>query len=202
MKTTKLTFVPILLVSIILASCSDSFNRVTGDGPIVTQTLQLDPFSSIEMQGIDDVYITYGTQQSVRAEGHANIISRIKTRVKNGTWYIELEDENYGHYDLTYYLELPMIDGILSNGTGDVIISESMQVDDISVSLVGTGSLYGFALTADDCNVEISGTGDCEITVNNTLDVSIDGTGSVYYKGFPTVNADIAGTGRVTSANK
>ncbi|MFC2090373.1 GIN domain-containing protein [Bacteroidota bacterium] len=201
MKTIKLTFVAIIVASITLASCSDSFDRVTGDGPIVTRTLQLDPFSSIEMQGIDDVYITYGTEQSVRVEGHENIIARIKTAVVNGTWYIELENENYGHYELTYYLQMPAIENIASSGTGDVIISESMQLEDVSISLVGTGSFLGFPLSADNCNVDISGSGDCEITVNNSLDVIIDGTGSVYYKGSPQVNADITGTGKVNSAN-
>jgi len=201
MKAKKLSFVAILIASILLTSCSDTFDNIRGEGPIVTQSLQVDPFNAIEMQGIDDVYITYGTEQSVRVEGHENIISRIKTEVINGTWYIELENDHYGHYDLTYYLQVPMIDGIVSKGTGDAIISESMQVEDITISLVGTGSLLGFPLSADECKVEILGSGNCEIRVNNTLDVKINGTGSVFYKGSPQVKADISGTGKINHVN-
>ena len=202
MKTNKLGVVAILIASIILSSCSDTFDRVEGEGPIVTKTLQLEQFSSIEMQGVDDVYITYGTEQSVRVKGNENIIPRIKTEVVNGTWYIELENENYGQYELTYYLEVPTIENIVNSGTGDVIIPDQMQLENFSVRLVGTGNFFGFPLAADQCMVDISGAGDCEITVNNRLDVIIDGTGSVYYKGSAIVNTDIKGTGKVNSVNE
>ncbi len=199
MKNIKLPFVAILIASVLLSSCSDNYDRISGEGPIVSKTLQINPFTKISMQGVDDVYITYGTEQSVRVEGQANIISRIKTRVVNGTWYIELEDGNYRDYDLTYYLQVPVIEGVQSDGTGDVIISDPLQADDISIRLVGTGSFLGFLLSADECNIDIIGAGICEITVNNALDVKIEGTGSVYYKGSPQVNTDIEGTGKVTS---
>jgi len=199
MKTKKLTFVAMLIASFLLTSCSDTFDHITGEGPIVTQTLQVDPFNAIEMLGIADVYISYGTEQSVRVEGQENIISRIKTKVVNGTWYIELENHNYGNYDLTYYLQVPKIDGIVSNGTGDVIISDSMQLEDITINLLGTGSFLGFPLSTDECKVDILGIGNCEISVNNKLDVKISGTGSVFYKGSPQVNAEITGSGKVNA---
>jgi hypothetical protein len=76
-----------------------------------------------------------------------------------------------------------------------------MAQEELKISLTGTGSFMGFSMRAGDCQVDITGTGNCEITVDNSLDVTIDGTGSVYYKGNPDINEDITGSGSLIDAN-
>jgi hypothetical protein len=49
--------------------------------------------------------------------------------------------------------------------------------------------------------VDISGSGNCEVTVNTRLDVDIDGSGSVFYKGTPSIKDHISGSGRVVDSN-
>ena len=201
MKNLKLSIIAISAAALLFNSCTKDDSHIFGTGTITTQTLLLDDFKSINILGVDDVEITYGEVQEVKVTGHPNIISRIKTRVSNGTWNIELEKGNYGDYELKYYLTLPAIENIISDGTGDVIITDFISQENLSVKLIGTGNFNGFPLLVKNCNVDITGTGDCEVSVETKLDVSIIGSGSVYYKGNPSVITNISGSGSVIHVN-
>ena len=198
MKNTKLFMSAIAIASLFISSCTKDYMNISGIGPITTKTIQVDNFSAIDMEGVSDVYITYGTEQKVSVTGHANIISRIQTDVSNGTWYIELERGNYGQYELSYHLTLPLIEEIRSSGTGNVIINEFPAQEDLSVKLIGTGSFKGFPMLVNDCDIDISGSGNAEVSVESNLEVNIDGSGSVYYKGDPIIRDHIQGSGTVS----
>jgi len=201
MKNLKLSIIGIAVAALLFNSCTKEDTYIVGTGTITTETLQVDDFTSINMLGVDDVIISYGAEQLVTVTGHPNIISRIKTVVSNGTWTIELEKGHYSDYELTYYLTLPLIENITSNGTGDVVITDFISQDNLWVDLIGTGNFYGFPMTIKNCNVDISGTGNCEVSVETSLDVHIEGTGSVYYKGNPSVTTNISGSGSVMHMN-
>lgn len=145
--------------------------------------------------------ISYGLEQEVSVTGHPNIISRVQTEVSNGTWDMELERGHYGSYELTYYITIPSIEEVSNIGSGNVTVVDPISVDQMKVYLLGSGSFFGFPLSASTCQVDISGSGECEVTVNNDLDVVIEGSGNVYYQGSPIIHEDITGSGRVVDAN-
>lgn len=201
MKNSKLYIIAIAMTSLMATSCTKEKVHIEGTGTITTRTLNVANFSKIAAAGVDDVIIRYGTEQYVEVTGHPNIIDRIRTDVHNATWYCELENGTYGEYELTYYVTIPSLEQVSTSGTGDMVITDSMNQQYMKIDLEGTGSFLGFMMTSEHCQVAITGTGNCEITVNSSLDVTIDGTGSVYYKGNPTLQADIDGSGRVIEAN-
>jgi len=201
MKKINITIVAIAIAGLMAASCTKEEVRIEGIGTVTTRTLNIADFDKIASSGVDDVIIKYGAEQYVEVTGHPNIIDRIKTEVHNETWHCELEDGTYGDYELTYYITIPSLDEVSTSGTGDVVVTDVMNQQNMKIDLEGTGSFLGFNLTANNCQVDISGTGNCEITVNSSLDVSIDGTGNVYYKGNPNIKEDISGTGKVINAN-
>lgn len=201
MKTSNKIITAILLATLITTSCTKENSRIDGMGTITTETLYLQDFSGIDMEGADDVFISYGPEQKVEVTGHPNIISRIQTEVKNDTWYMELERGNYGHYELTYYLTLPSVEKISYSGSGNVTITSPMEADYLELSLMGSCSLFGYSLSTEYCQVDISGSGNAEITTTSSLDVSIDGSGSVFYKGSPSIKDHISGSGRVVDSN-
>jgi len=201
MRTKNIIIASILLSTIISQSCTKEYSRIEGIGTITTETLYLQDFSGIAAANADDVFISYGPEQKVEVTGHPNIISRIETDVNNGVWQMELERGNYGNYELTYYITLPSIDKISYSGSGDVSISSPMETDYLELSLLGSCSFKGFSMSADYCQVDISGSGNCEISALKGLDVSIDGSGSVFYKGSPSIKDHISGSGRVVDSN-
>ena len=201
MKTKNIIIASILLSTIISQSCTKEYSRIEGMGTITTETLYLQDFTGIAAAGADDVFISYGPEQKVEVTGHPNIISRIETDVNNGVWQMELESGSYGKYELTYYITLPSIDKISYSGSGDVSVNSPMKTDYLELSLLGSSSFKGFSLSADYCQVDISGSGNCEISAAKGLDVSIDGSGSVYYKGTPSIKDHISGSGLVIDSN-
>ena len=201
MKTTVKLFAIVLTAATLFQSCADELFRIEGEGRITTEVLSIPEFSSISMSGVDDVYISYGTEQRVEVTGHPNIIARIERNVYNETWKMKLENGSYGQYELTYYVTIPLLEKVYNQGTGDVIISSEFTQDYIDVTLEGTGDFKGFLMNTLEASVDIIGTGNCELTALEYLDVTIEGTGKVYYKGFPVIESDIKGTGRIINSN-
>jgi hypothetical protein len=201
MKNLKFSIVTIAIASLLNSSCTKENSLIEGIGAITTETLTLQEFSGIAMEGADNVIISYGPEQKVEVTGHSNIINRIQSEVTNGIWYMELERGNYGRYELTYYITLPSIEKVSNTGSGNVSITDPMETGYMDISLMGSGSFSGFSLSAEFCQVDINGSGNCEVTAWKTLDVSIDGSGSVFYKGSPSIKDHISGSGRVVDSN-
>jgi hypothetical protein len=114
---------------------------------------------------------------------------------------MELERGNYGHYELTYYITLPTMDLVSNTGSGNVMITDRLDTEHLEIILMGSGSFSGFSLHTESCQVDITGSGNCEVTAANRLDVNIEGSGSVFYKGSPSIKDDISGSGRVFDSN-
>ena len=201
MKTRNMIIAAILITGLATQSCTKEWEKIEGTGSVTSETLYLQDFSKISMEGADNVFISYGEEQRVEVTGHPNIISRVQTEVKNDTWYIELERGNYGRYELTYYITLPTLKKVSNTGSGNATISTPMDTDHLEVRLMGSGSFRAFQLSAETCQVDIVGSGNCEISVKEHLDAVLEGSGSVFYKGNPVIMADVEGSGRVVNAN-
>jgi hypothetical protein len=201
MKARNMIIATILFTGVVTQSCTKERERIEGIGSVTSETLYLQDFSRISMEGADNVFISYGDEQYVEVTGHPNIIRRIQTEVVNDTWYMELERGNYGRYELTYYITLPTLDKVSNTGSGNVTITSPMETDHLEIQLMGSGSYLGFQLSSQSCQVDIVGSGNCETTVLNYLDATLEGSGSVFYRGNPSVREDTNGSGRVVNAN-
>lgn len=81
-------------------------------------------------------------------------------------------------------------------GSGDFTAYGTAEVFDIDI--FGSGDVNAFGLDSEICDISITGSGNCSVTVYERLDVQITGSGNVYYRGDPTtVDVYITGTGRV-----
>jgi hypothetical protein len=63
----------------------------------------------------------------------------------------------------------------------------SGQVKDFSTWMRGSGILEAEELEAQNINIRSQSIGDCRIWATNTLDVNIENTGRVYYRGTPAI---------------
>ncbi|HBH23468.1 MAG TPA: hypothetical protein DDY13_08595 [Cytophagales bacterium] len=104
------------------------------------------------------------------------------------------------------------------NGTGDIIMDLQSLTSDIEITgsgkieltgktfqsnvlTTGTGIFSAFVLESTQCDIVSNSTGNCEVTVLQTLNAELNGTGNVLYKGNPTVNQSGNGTGQVIDRN-
>ncbi len=104
-------------------------------------------------------------------------------------------------------IELNTFDGLQNldvrvSGSGDISGLETINsVQRLDMKFSGSGNYNGYPIASDDCEIKISGSADCFVTVHNTLNVNISGSGNVFYKGSPSVNQHISGSGKVRKTN-
>lgn len=73
--------------------------------------------------------------------------------------------------------------------------------DELDIKITGSGDVSAFDLDVFRARVEITGSGNAEVFVQDELDVKISGSGDVRYKGEPSLDVTISGSGRVLDAN-
>lgn len=224
MKIWNALSLALLLVTIVsLPLQGQKWNRqsISGTGGMVTKTLNIDNFDKVGVALNAKVILTQGNSQSVTVTGQQNIIDILEKDVDGRSWDIGFPSKyKVKNYDkLTIKITMPSFRALaiagsgeietngdfsgLGNvnmaiaGSGDISVGGSAQ--DIRLEIAGSGSIDVAGLTSTDCDVEIAGSGDCQVNVGGKLDVSIAGSGSVRYKGSPSVSSSIAGSGSVRS---
>lgn len=94
-------------------------------------------------------------------------------------------------------LSSPFVDSEIK-GSGEIKLDGVVQSQQINIS--GSGNYKAMDLMSENTSITIFGSGNCDVLVTNSLDVSIHGSGNVYYKGEPNQrNFSVFGSGKVIS---
>lgn len=84
------------------------------------------------------------------------------------------------------------------SGSGSVAL-EGAGADVADLRISGSGSITSENLKVRDADVVISGSGRCKLWVEDALVARISGSGNLYYKGDPNIDAKSSGSGKVRS---
>lgn len=84
-------------------------------------------------------------------------------------------------------------------GSGDIELVGECNTQLINIS--GSGRVRNFGLFSNEAEVNVAGSGRCDIHVEDLLNVNISGSGRVYYTGNPAINSNITGSGSIINAN-
>lgn len=101
-----------------------------------------------------------------------------------------------GSGNLKLDLEAQSISSRIS-GSGDVDLRGS--TDKLELKVSGSGNIDAEELRSNYADINVSGSGNCEVNVAEELDVRIAGSGDVVYSGKPRVNTRISGSGSLRS---
>lgn len=85
------------------------------------------------------------------------------------------------------------------NGSGEMLLKG--QAEDLDVEVNGSGSIHAYDLQALRAHLELNGSSDAEINASHHLKVEVNGSGNVLYKGNPSVEKSIAGSGKIRKAS-
>ncbi len=148
-------------------------------------------FSSKWNPGKVDILITIPQIDALTIQGSGNITakSKIESRILDltisGSGDIRIEN-----------LKAEKITSLLS-GSGSLYLSGDQSVAEFKSTLSGSGNVKATGLPANDINVKIGGQGSCWVAPQKNLFVRIFGSGNVYYKGNPSIDSSILGSGQV-----
>jgi hypothetical protein len=200
MKLLKFSTAAILAISLLFTSCEEFGFYISGEGDIVSETIELSDFTAISATGAFDVVISQGDTIEVIATGHQNIIDRLKRDVANNSWNISLELGNYHNYELTVYITMPDIEAIKTTGSGDVYVNDFYNGGDLEMRITGSGDIEMNRF--ENCpklTADITGSGDIELKDEfpelEIIDLGITGSGNVNAYPATAAEAYIAITG-------
>jgi hypothetical protein len=193
-----------VLMSLLVSSCfididddDGLFGCVDGDGPVVSEEVNMDEFDGIRLKGSMDVFIQQGDEQKVVIEGKQNLIDELNYEVNGGIWDIDFDDcvRDVDNFDV--YITLPLLRTVQVQGSGNVIGENRFVIGDLEIKITGSGDV-SLEAEADDMNVYISGSGDLELEgVADDVKYRIDGSGDVRAFGLEcqTADIDVSGSG-------
>jgi Putative auto-transporter adhesin, head GIN domain len=223
MKLSPLHLLP--LAALVVSGCSFDVNaedeRLTSDGkPVSTTAATTGSFTKIEAVGPDNIVFVTGDAFSIKAEGDADAIAKLRYAMDDNTIIIGREKGKWwgeGAKGVTVTVTAPALVEASLAGSGD-FTADRMVGDKVKVDLAGSGNARVTDVTAKSFESDLAGTGDitvagkaerAEYSVAGTGDVdasklasvdaevSIAGTGDVSLNATGTVDASIAGTGDV-----
>jgi hypothetical protein len=85
------------------------------------------------------------------------------------------------------------------SGSGSVYLEGG--TDNQNVEISGSGNYHGYNFFSKEAEIKLSGSGNCEVYTHDKLFAEISGSGNIYYKGSPTINSIITGSGNLINAN-
>ena len=109
------------------------------------------------------------------------------------------------------------------SGSGNIFINENQGCENLSVTIEGSGNVYlnnnfinlsylnlkmkgsgnydGFVNLSPKVDLNMEGSGNCNLFVTERLNAQINGSGNVNYKGNPMVISKIKGSGTINNKN-
>ncbi len=103
---------------------------------------------------------------------------------------VDLDIDGSGEIDMQFFAD--RINADLS-GSGDIKLRGTAKK--VKVDINGSGDVDAKEMMAYRAYIDMNGTGNCSIFVHEYLDVSVSGTGDVYYGGSPEIKSHINGSG-------
>lgn len=182
----KWGFALVLSSLLFMASCSKE-DCIVEEGSLETITLNINDISGIDLAMNADVVIIQGTEQSVIAKGHANVVNEVSKSVSNGIWTIEMDNTCGENYNLTFYVVVPNLHQVKLSGSGDVSVANFINQGHLFVDISGSGDVFiDSYLSLGDLDANISGSGDIifngGVSYFDEMDLMITGSGT--YQGF------------------
>ena len=191
----------IILSVVLLASlaCQVSFggigkSTVRGSGDVIVVDRPVSSFERIDFNGVGQMVIEIGEQESLRIEAEDNILKQIETEISADTLVIDIKKRISIHptEPIRYYVTVVNLESISVSGAGSV---EAPQLDPskFSVHISGAGNVAVDSLEASSLDVKISGLGG--LTINggqvDTQEIRISGSGSHKATDMESAEADI-----------
>lgn len=199
---TKTTFLFLFSVFVLIfSSCDKSVFPVKGNGDVTTETRTFTNFDAVANEGQFDVYIIQDDESSVKIEAESNLIGRIRTRMNGSTLEIDSKDNLKPSRPMKLFIHTPYVNGISLSGSG-IIDLGTIVTDELSVSLSGSGEIYG-NVEAANIGLNISGSGTADLAVHcDFIETFVSGSGDLFFEGSgSTARFNISGSGSVKAYN-
>ena len=158
-----------LLVACLLCACSAvpaSLSPVKGSGHSINEWREVSGITSVSLGTIGELYISLGSQESLRVEAEDNIVPYLETKVAGGELKIDAKANSSisPTMPVRYFLTVKELESVQNGSVGTITVTDSgLNADRFTISVGSTGNVTLVGLRANSVEVRISSVGDVEI---------------------------------------
>ncbi len=204
MRNINIPIIVILALATLLYSCDHEQLCIRGNNNIQSESIDLDDFESVELDGAFDVYIKQGRSFEIIVTGDDNILPDVKAYVSDGILKLDLERGCYRNYDLQFDITMPALHSVHLDGSGNIEVDNFSGQDFLEAHLDGSGNIDLFEFDGiTELIMQIDGSGDivCNepIAHLDNLETRIAGSGNIraYHASADNATAKITGSGDI-----
>ena len=184
------TLLMALLGLFIFSSCK----KITGEGPVVTETRSVANFTGISFETAGKVNFTIGSEWHVELMAQRNVLDVLQTNVVNGVLHIDFKDNvRVRHYEeIICNITAPAANYFRLSGSGDINVHGPIAASSFTTTISGSGNIY-IQNAEVNGNIKASVSGSGSISVLNgsaiTEDIDISGSGNIDLASVPAQSA-------------
>ena len=217
MKTLLITLAVIIIIIFFIKN-NLTKNNIQGSGNIISESRELNNFTSIILLGSIDVNIKTSESNNCVVVADDNLIPYIKTEVVNNKLNISLNESYSSEEKLVVNINTPNYDEVSLSGSGNINILDfknnnlslnisgsgnitgNGEVETLVVKINGSGNLMSKEIKSKSATITINGSGDGEVFASDSISAKINGSGNIEYFGNPeNVDSIINGSGDIKS---
>ncbi len=166
----------------------------------ITQKKEASNFDEISLSVPGKLILTQGNSYSVELEGYESDLNKIETEVRANTLLIKLKKNHYRIKNVILRVTMPEIKELNVAGSGIIKAATPIKAEDLVADISGSGEICIDKLNANNLELDISGSGNIKLTGTGklqTLKFSISGSGDIDACGLEVsdIEGDISGSG-------
>jgi hypothetical protein len=165
----------------ITATGQAQWNKIKGNGKIVTEKRTTADYDGISVSGFFDVVLISGKEGAITIKGEANLLPYIKVEVRDNVLniYTEKNINISTKKDIVLTVPFEQINAVYLSGSGDVKSKNTIIATNFKTKLSGSGDLT-LDVKTTDFEANLSGSGDV-VLIGNTDNFTskISGSGDV-----------------------
>ena len=182
---TKISFALILfLIGNFQINAQDRNNSsITGNGNVITKTVNTQPYNSINVSGSMNVILQKGAEGNISISAEENVQDKIVVESDGTTLTIKMKNNIslQNTKKISFLVPFEDISDISLLGSGYVEGKDIMKSNSLALSLQGSGAI-NVSVEANSVDAQLNGSGDMKI-IGKTTDVEVKTTGSGNFEG-------------------
>ena len=138
-------------------------------------------FTGVAVSLSADVQLTQGSPQRVVIEASENDLENIVTVVRGGILEIKREPLWRGNLkNVTIWITMPEVDALNLSGSASILAERALTADELEIKVSGSGKIDLRELKGNELSIIISGSGNVNLAgMADEMDIALSGSGGV-----------------------
>lgn len=209
------------LAGSLLVACEEPL-CLTGSGQTAQYDLELADFDKISVSGPVNLNLSQGNEQQVSVVAEPEMFAALEYDVRNGRLEIGYDNVRCWNTNqgVSINVRVPSVSDLTFDGagtirsigdlqlpelgmrtSGDVKIDLSGNCTFLYINSDGTLEANNYGLETEKATIDIQGSAIMELSCSQSLDIDVQGSAKISYKGQPAIRQKVSGDLDLINAN-